>query len=206
MSLTLSDLEEFKTHLGVSGNSENVVLTQFLEGIESAVRNWTGRDFIRETVTEYHDGPNSVNLILRVRPLVSVTSVHVDPTGYSGHGTNAFADNTEWTIGEDFYPDSLDVSEKNGAILVGIRRTWPAGQGNIKVVYVAGYSSIPPDLKLGIYNLGAIVREAAESGQVKGSETIGRYAYSILNGERDAGGANIVQARSLIGSYCEVDL
>ena len=204
-SPTLTSLSEFKTHLGISDTSEDAELTQWLIGVEEAVKRFCGRDFVSAAATEYYDGEDRELLPLRRRPLTAVASVHVDAIGYGGTGTNAFSSDSEWTVGERWFPRSLQESEENGSILVAIGGIWPKGRSNIKVVNTAGYTTIPEDLKLAIHSLGAVVRDSAESGKIKGGETVGRYAYSVISGQAD-GGVGAITARSILAHYTELNL
>ena len=208
-SPTLTTLAEFKTHLGIasSDTSQDTRLTQFLVGVEEAVKNFCREGLKSETVTEYYDGSGRELLVLRRRPLTAVSSVRVDAFGRAGLGADAFPEESAWEIGEDFFPKRVDQSEGNGSILIAVDRAWPEGRGNIKVVYTAGYASIPEDLKLGIHTLAAFVKSSAAAGLMKGSETIGRYSYSLLTGANEhSSGIDVITARSLIATYAEVDL
>lgn len=204
-SPTLSSLSELKSHLGITDSGEDDQLTQWLLGVEGAVKRYCGRDFVSAAATEYYDGEDRELLPLRRRPLTAVSSVHVDPTGYNGTGTNAFSSDSEWAVGDRWFPRSLEESEHNGSILVATGGCWPAGRGNIKVVYTAGYATIPEDLKLAVNQLASAVRESAAIGAIKGSETIGRYAYSLISGDAD-GGVGVIAAREMLTNYRELSL
>lgn len=207
MPLTLTTLEEFKAHLGTTSDCEDERLSQLLEGVEAAVETYCGRKFAAAQATEYYDGHGRSLLDLRRRPVTAVASVHVDALGYYGQGPDAFADDTALVVGADFVLRRTDASEGNGGLLMAIKRPWPVGSGNIKVVYTAGYDPIPADLKLAVHMLGAATLEAAASGAIKGSETLGRYSYTLLSGGADdASGAALASTREILSHYTDLSL
>lgn len=212
---TLTTLSQFKDFLDETGSDDDAQLLSFLEGAESAVERYLHRKLKSDTYTEYLDGHGEKVLYLENRPLTEVTSVHVDNDGYYGYATDAFQAADEWTSGEEFAPQRTDESEKNASALVAIPALgksngfWPRGDGNIKVVYKAGYTAIPEDVVLAVHQLAKVLRSSAENGVAGAlkSETQGRYAYTLLTGAEaaaDSSGQDIVQAKSLLKHYREV--
>lgn len=193
---------DVKTWLGIGYSSEDDFLDQAIAGVESAIRSHTGRYLSEQTLTEYYNGHGGEFLVLRQRPLTAVpTSVHVHSTGYGGHGDSAFPASTEWVNGSDYFPESTDADEHNSGMLVAVHGVWPTGKRNIKVVYTAGYSTIPDDLKQATYQLIAAVRNGRREGVIKGGETLGRYAYQLLAGGSAQSG--VVTARNILAGYCD---
>lgn len=225
----LTTLAKLKTHLGITDSSEDDTLEQMLNQIDEAVASATGRGrvagyhpFVSVEGTEYLDGTGQPELYLHRRPVTAIDSVRVDPTGYFGHGANAFAASTEWTLGTDWVPTRLDKSEENASCLIALKATgwsdppaaWPEGRGNIKVVYTAGYgveqsddySGIPADLELAAHLLASELRQSAAQGvggPIK-SETLGRYSYDLLTDGDMPVSAGITQARGIVARYREI--
>lgn len=101
MSLTSTDA--VKVDLGITDSSSDTILQQIVAGIEKAVHTWTKRDVLEsQTTTLFLSGSGNPDLILPHRPVTSITSVNVDPTGYYGTGPSAFAATTLWTEGTHF--------------------------------------------------------------------------------------------------------
>lgn len=128
--------------------------------------------------------------------------VRMDQTGYGGHGSSAFASTTVQTFGTDYILD-LDESgtKSNSGMLRRIAGStsvimpedsdydysslwarqgpvWPAGTRNIKVVYYAGYATIPEDLESVCLMWAAKMADYAESGDAYNSESLGQYSYT----------------------------
>ncbi len=226
-------INEFKLHanLPLSVTTEDARIQQLLDGAEEAIWQWIGRErvqgyhpFEQVQSTEYYDGKQRQMLVLRRRPTVSVQAVWVDRSGYYGQNPTAFVDpQTSWNVGTQCALMRNDESEANPGILVAfagvvpswqgqavISPAWPAGMGNIKVTYTAGYSSLPLDLVSAICNITAAIRKAAPRGNQLASETLGRYTYTLMRSGGKAGGTadvnEIGMAISTLARYKEVNV
>lgn len=231
--MSVVTLPELKLHLGipVDISTENQRLQQLLNGCEEAIWQWLGRSrvpgyspFDSVEQTEYYDGQERQMLVLRRRPVTAVAGLWVDPAGYYGHNPNGFADPaTAWDFGTSYAPTRLDMTEENPGILVafqGLVPTWqgqpsvvpafPAGKGNIKVTYTAGYTTLPYDLISAICNVTAAVRKAAPRGNQIETETLGRYTYTLMKSGGKSGGTldvdEIGMALSTLARYKEVNV
>jgi len=199
--MALFNLTELKTYLGITGNDEDDQLQFIVDGVNKAAVEQLERDIESAEATEYYDGHDDKTLILQRRPVTAVAGVWVDPTGYAGQGTNAFASTTEWTAGSDFFIRDTGEDEDNGGILEAISRIWPFGRKNIKVTYTAGYSTVPEDLKLALLKTAAIARKKIDVvGDITG-ETIGSYSYSI--GQNAASDPLLSDVAAVLSHYSE---
>lgn len=207
-----------KTHLGLgdSDTSLDALIDLLLEEVDAVIDGFTGRGSLASAAaTEYMDGSGREMLLLRRRPVTAVAGVWVDGGGHYGQGDGAFGDATEWNVGVDFAIPRTDATEENGGMLVAIGApdfgaggVWPAGRGNVKVTYTAGYSTIPKDLQLAATNLVAQLINGSEKGALLAGETIGDYSYRLLSDPEAAGGgvASLVigTVRSTLARYREV--
>lgn len=202
----LTSLDIVKLIPGMSRQSD-AVLTQFLGEADAGIKKWCQRNLEEDTYTEFYSGNNDPVLILREIPVSEVTSVHLDMTGYSGQGTNAFAASTLLTLGTDYFLEldkGGEVSNRGflrkisgsaggawtlplmsmggyGGRLAGTRpAVWPLGYGNIKVVYTAGYAEIPEDLSGACASLVAWMVRNKPAGGVLSNESLGAYSYGTL--------------------------
>jgi len=136
--MSLVELADYKMTLGISGSSEDTKLSQYSLEIDEKVKNYLGRDIEETSYTELYDGSGNNRLVVEQYPIVSITSLEV----YQGLN----ADDTEnwdtWVQGEDY--DRL-MNEDNSVFLGGT--TFPKGDMNIRLTYIAGYSSIPDDIQ-----------------------------------------------------------
>jgi len=148
------------------------------------------------TYTEYYDGTGSRELVLRHRPVQSITSVYVDDDGYYGEGSSPFASADLLTAGEDYCLKRDNASESEASlsgVLLRIGSVWsrPSARvsgllssvrgnatGNIKVTYVAGYLRAQPDVALATNQLIAELRRSARDGGALQSESYDYYSYT----------------------------
>lgn len=131
--------------------------------------------------------------------------VFFDQGGFSGQAENAFGDGTIMTMGSNFMvqTDSGGTQSHRGLL----RRTggaasafigfypenfysgklsayrepaWPRGNGNIKVMYSAGYWPIPFDIQYACGLLVAYMIRTMPYGYPLQSETLGAYSYTVM--------------------------
>ena len=88
--------------------------------------------FLAKSYTEYYDGNGDVFLFPLVRPIISVISIH---------------DSSDWTWNSDSLISSSDYAIQNSNWIVMKDDVFSMGNRNIRLIYRAGYASIPDDLK-----------------------------------------------------------
>lgn len=199
--MALTTTAELKTHLRISGASEDTFLDQVRLGVEAAVLRYLGRSIESAEATEYYDGSGRESLVLRRRPLTAIATLHLDQSGRYGQLSGAFASSTLLVEGTDYMLPRVDQTEGNGGRVLRINDVWPHVRGCIKVKYTAGYTAVPEDLKLAVLTLCAQVRAGCEKGGILAGETLGSYSYTLLQGGSER---SIILARSLLSAYCEV--
>ena len=154
--------------------------------------------------------------------LTAGIAVWFDPTGYFGvNPDGSFAADTLLVDGEEYalqtdgcLPDGSVKCSYKGVVerLSGVwsgarvreRGTLIAGhglaQGNIKVAYVAGYPTVPADLKAAALQLVSWMRHtAAYGGAFLKGEKLGAYEYSLEM--MKASTVQIGSVRSILGRY-----
>lgn len=198
--MTLSTL---KALLGVRGVSRDAQYTALLESASAFMEEYCGRKFSKATYTEFYSGTGQKVLALRQRPVWSVTSVRLDHNGFYGTSEDAFDASSLLTSGVDYALDQ-DLATVSGqpvsrsGILVRLNTVWAEGNrtympgrvtpvagpafGNIKVVYVAGYETLPYDLQAALVMLVSLFQKNVAAGQPMMKETIGDYSYEVLSG------------------------
>ena len=135
----LSALADIKTMLGISDTSQDALLTIVKDSVEAYVKTYCGRDFLVTSYTEYYDGDDCNVLRTYQRPIVSITSVSSDPARLFEAASLIPAD--------DIIGDSKSL--RLGFIELLTYR-FLAGLKSTKVVYSAGYSTIPTDLSMAV--------------------------------------------------------
>ena len=210
--MALTTLADLKTYLGITDTSEDDLLNLLIADADAAILGYLDRAIEQASLTEYYSGDGTTNLLLQQRPVTTITSVHVDAAGYAGQGSGAFDSTTEWTAGTDFYAQSVVENESNTGNIIAIKGPgtftadhqpmtwgeWPRGTGNIKVVYTAGYSTVPSDLAAACRILVAWMRSSRENGMPVKSEKLGSYSYTLLE---DTGIPELATIRGLCNRY-----
>lgn len=154
--------------------------------------------------TDYYSGQGYINIPLRKPYVSAVTAVYVDMTGFWGQGTNAFAAATQLTAGTDYalvyddggafsksgrlqrlsnvnpwwFPSDLIFAQQSQGLTFWRGPFWPYGQGNIKVVYNYGFSTIPDDIKLAVETAVGTIASSVKYGYPLSSESLGAHSIS----------------------------
>lgn len=199
--MAIVSVAQVKAFLGITSTTEDVRLQALVNAVDASIKRYLGRDIERGVYAPggtstpvqngigdsgYYSGDNSRFLILRQRPLVTVTSIYLDSTGrYGDNPDGAFASDTLLVAGTDYVVkwDGLLPGENTrcsySAIVERIGSVWPAAwrysagtinptlgdnQGNIKVTYTAGYSVAPPDIQYAASLLVARMRRTSVYG------------------------------------------
>lgn len=170
----LATLAEFKTAINdTSGSTTNDVEYQsFLDAATAVVENITG-PIIPRTVTELHSGGMEY-IVLRQRPVISVISL----TEYTGTGAQALTLATSLDLSGGL---SFTLDRETGTVIrraAGYGYPFPSGMDNVTVVYSAGYSVVPENIKRAALAQAAHFYQQTQLG--------GRPAF---NGGANSGGA-----------------
>ncbi len=205
--MAIATLAQVKTHLGISVTTYDTQLTQWLDAAISAVTNYCGTSFEQATRTEYYQ-PDGYKLVLKNRPVISVTSVYENAGAYWGSADNPWTSDYLLTAGTDYalQTDAAELTATYGytsrsGIIIRIGRRWarryannttpgmsgynlsvpdlPA-QGSVKVVYVSGYTTVPAAVTQAVlWEVDAYRSRAGKGGQQLTAESLGEYSYSM---------------------------
>lgn len=128
------ELADVKAHLNLTGDGDDAELQQMLDAAVAHLSRLVG-PLTATAYTERLSGNSGGPLILSHTPVVSLTSV-------------AYSDGTSVDV------DDLDVGE-NGLVYwnYGTTGYWTTGSRNVTVVYEAGRSDLPADLRLAVLEL-----------------------------------------------------
>lgn len=199
--MLLSDLAEIKSMLYIAQDdpTEDVVLGLLIETASSWIQEILNRDFERKSRTEFPRPSGTMELILKERPVYTspLPVVYEDDTETAFYGSNpgSFDSTTLLTYGEDFClkldwdsdGDGVQDASRSG-ILVRINQLWDKpvyrqvgllspfidrGYGNIKVVYMAGYTvdTLPSQLRTSCAILVSKLRQFIPVGSFLTSES-----------------------------------
>ena len=128
----LVTLADTKAWVGVktADTTYDTLLENFIDGVSWQFNKYTDRLLKARDITEYTEGRNNLELKLEQWPVNSITSIFIDSEREYGSSTEI----TDYTFKEIgvIYSDSERFSAVPNAV---------------KVIYNAGYSTIPYDLK-----------------------------------------------------------
>jgi hypothetical protein len=179
---------DYKTYAGISATTWDTVLGVLATAVSVMIRRWCDRD---ETTgfeggaakTEYYDGNGSATIQLREWPVISITSVSErDAAGNltALESTDYRADLRTGTLARHTASYGRLVSMDGFPSIPGFGHEpcWSGGYQNWKVVYTAGYTTIPGDIKLACYKvMDALFAERRKDMAGLQSESLGDYSY-----------------------------
>ena len=141
--MAYASLADIKTHLGITGSGEDTFIGNLQDQIDAAIDAYCDRPdgFASATHTSYLDGGAVSTLLLRNTTITSITSVHDDLNRAFDSGSLIAAD--DYNFIADTGELNLITSNFNNR-----QGTFQNGTGNVKVIYVGGYSTIPEDIQL----------------------------------------------------------
>jgi len=184
----LATLEAVKLYMGISGTTQDAKLTAIIPAAEAAVKTYCDQNLVSDTYTDYVSGEDSYKwsfLALQQRPITSVTSIH------------------RWN-GADYITALVEIDDYrvNGDEVLG---RFVSGWQNHKVIYTAGYTTIPDDLQQATCMVVKSLFDRSNKAAGVASEKIGDYAYSLANETSDT--ATIpAEAKLILNKYKRVSL
>jgi hypothetical protein len=177
----LITLAEYKIFRGLTGTTEDSKITPIISSVSQLVKTYCGRtfvDFYAADKTEYFSPMWPVNAVqLSESPLVSITSVSERESVTGAYTALAAADY--------YYDDEVDSLYRVGTDGVGLT-DFKQGPGAVKVVYRAGFSTCPADLKLAVINMVTYyLKDEYKVAQSIGATTINNAGSSSQNNSAD---------------------
>jgi hypothetical protein len=135
--MSLVTLADIKAYMGITGTSEDALLTIFQDAVEQQVLNFCEVVFTPTVVTnEIHDGSRADIILPKNVPIRSVEAVIFDVAVDGSGGTTLVA-------ATDYYIDDNAITLRN--------HVTPFYRGNVRLDYTHGYATTPADIKLAIY-------------------------------------------------------
>lgn len=136
MANELTDLATAKEHLNipVAETGQDAILTRFIAEASKTIERFIDRNILTRTYTEYQDGRNQNRIMLRNFPAEKPSELRLD-------FTSVFTDADTLVDTDDYEIDTL------GNEVLFIKRIFPKGTRNIKIVYDAGYTTVPEDIE-----------------------------------------------------------
>lgn len=140
--MSLTDTSDVKEQLKLIGNEDDAYLGRLITVADAIVNNAIGREFEDGDFTDYLDGTGTRRLFLPQGPLNTVTSVSWVTYDSDRNETLDQIDDGE------FFLRGLTTEKHNReGWLESNGWSWTRGQRNIKVVYNAGFATVPEDVQ-----------------------------------------------------------
>ena len=131
---------------------DNELLDQLIASVTSIFTSYCGIDqFQSKEYTEYQDGNGTLFLFPNRTPIISVSHLYLDSDW-------AFESGSEFAIGVYTVIDNRYIAMREDILTEGIQ--------NVKIVYTAGYVTVPQDIQL------ACIKEVGKEFQRKGEQDI----------------------------------
>lgn len=139
MSVTLIDeaiceLDDVKVYVEIKGHNpkQDDLLKSLINRVTYLFQTECNRIFVSDTYTGYYNGNGDNILYLNQYPITSITSIHED-------------DDWDWEDEDLIDADDYRINQHATGVLIK-DDVFERGEENYKVVYVAGYATIPYDL------------------------------------------------------------
>ena len=181
----LITLQQYKDFAGLQGVQHDARINVIIDSVSKLVKNYCGTNFIdnySSAKTEYFDilDSRTTRIMLDEGPIVSVTSVQERESQADSYVT-LITENSDssgkYEYIVDTMTDSIIRTDEN------VDKAFPRGRKAVKVIYTAGYSACPEDLKLAIFDLVKyyLKDERKERMQIAGAMIENPVSTSIKN-------------------------
>lgn len=184
---SLISIAEYKVWSGISGTSQDALLTVLVDAVSMEVRRWCDRNttngFESMSRTERYDGNDEQTIQLMEWPVTAVTSVTVYT---AGGDTDVLDADTYRFDGDSGVLSRIDPRLARFPVTAfgtvnstfSVQPWFERGFNNIEVVYTGGYATIPADLKMACYRLTDLAYTARGRNMGIQSESLGSYSYT----------------------------
>ena len=143
----LISLEDFKILGEITSNQHDAKLEELIDSVSQLVKTYCGQsflDFFDTDKTEFFTKNFNSHIVeLGESPIISITSVAERNAPTDSYTT--LTENSDWVL--DNVTDSIfRMSGYN-------YKSWETGPNSVRVIYKAGYSELPQDLRLAVVDL-----------------------------------------------------
>jgi hypothetical protein len=134
----LTTLANVKAWTKEPGTGLDALISDLITRVSKYIKVYCERDILSKDYTEYHNGHGSNYLLLNQYPITAITSIHDDLDRNFDASTLIDSDDIIFTTG---------TNEALAGIVYLDGFSFSCGKNNIKVIYTAGYASVPADLE-----------------------------------------------------------
>ena len=181
----LITLQQYKDFAGLTGVTMDARINVIVDSVSELVKNYCGTSFVDDyssAKTEYFDIQDNVTtrVMLDEGPINTVTSVSERDSQADSYVT-LITENSDSSGKYEYIVDTMtdSIIRTNE----DVDKAFPRGRKAVKVIYTAGYSSCPEDLKLAIFDLVKyyLKDERKERMQIAGAMVENSVSTSIRN-------------------------
>ena len=181
----LITLQQYKDFAGLTGVTMDARINVIVDSVSELVKNYCGTSIIDDyssAKTEYFDilDAKTTRVMLDEGPIRTVTSVSERESQADSYVT-LITENSDSSGKYEYIVDSMtdSIIRTNE----DVDKAFPKGRKAVKVIYTAGYSSCPEDLKLAIFDLVKyyLKDERKERMQIAGAMIENPVSTSIRN-------------------------
>lgn len=135
-SNALTTLNMAKTYLKIplAETSKDSLIELWINAASQAIESECDRKLKAQSITEHHHGRKTNFALLREWPINSVTEVRLDSKA-------VFTDASTLVPVDDYR-----IADDNNCV-VFLNRSVPMGYNNLRIIYNAGYATVPSDLE-----------------------------------------------------------
>lgn len=197
----LITLEEYKLYEGVNSTQYDDKFEQLITSVSQLVRTYCANEFDAYVASpgvteEFNIQWDTSTLQLDHSPVIGVDNVFIRNARNDTY-TEIYGDGTN---GEYYWYLDSATDTVYRTTSEGRERDWPKGVQTVKIVYRAGYTSIPQDLKLAVADLityyhkdewkerqsiGSATREGAGASAIRNDSGFPDHIRRILDLYRD---------------------
>lgn len=178
LSYALISLTEVKESLGINVGTYDNLLTRLINSATEQIENYCNRRFTETVYTEIYSGDGNQFLFLRNAPVTALTKIEFMTGDYDDPAWDAYE--SEFYNIDTTYTGGSTMSNDNSGVVYN-RVSFYKGFNNIRVSYVAGYSTIPSDVSESCVDLVSYLYKAKNSKGIK-SESLGDRSVTYDTG------------------------
>lgn len=139
----LLTLHEAKLRMNIQDDSHDMLFNTLIADVSSIIEGYCGRTLTDGTYVEYKDGGGNQEILTDEWPIISITSIYDDVD--REYPDISLIDSDDYT----FYPNEGKIVLMSSTIIGrNFRTVFYNGKRNVKITYVAGYTTIPGDIKI----------------------------------------------------------
>jgi uncharacterized phiE125 gp8 family phage protein len=190
----LTSVADVKEILGITGSTQDNIITRNINYATKIILNYCGVTSFNSTAyVEYYDGIGGIELVLRNKPVITMTSVEWrDEAGNNNSFTTLDA--------EDYF-----VDEQAGIIKALVN--FGSSFHSWKITYTAGYATIPDDLAEACARMAAFMLENGTAGTSIKSKQEGQRKIEYFDTTTTSGNSSLIDSLGLddvLRPYCDV--